>query len=226
MTVVIPCQSLEVLCWFLEHTDFSIIYAGDLLSLERFPSELREVAEETKAMAIDLASTSVETLSRLVGKPVHTGTTAVFRGIDLVEILPSLLETPEVRLADWFLSQVPEFKQMKQIGRKAFIAAIVKAALVSPIASTGAGGVGKHKRMDSELEQIIELHLASRRDKSGRTQAIEELAGKLKLGVGQVAMMVDAVEALDPDEVRRYPKPSKRLAQLWKQRGFKSKLDV
>lgn len=83
-----------------------------------------------------------------------------------------------------------------------------------------------HKWTDAEMNQTIELHLVHREDRSSRADAIKELARNLKLGVGQVSMAVDAVGTLDPQDPRRYPRPSKRLAKLWAKRGLENKLGL
>lgn len=224
MTPVIPCHDPEVLCWFLERTDFSFVYADALPAVERFPAELKEVVAAEEKVVIDLAVTSAKTLSKLVGEQVNPGATAFFRGIDLVAVIPSLLATPQALLADLLLSQIPEFKQAKQGSRMLAVTTLMQMALNPVALGQDDGGVVKHKWTDAEMNQTIDLHLAHRSDRSGRTQAIEDLARNLKLSVGQVSMAVHAVGVLDPEDPRRYPKPSKRLARLWKQRGFENKL--
>jgi hypothetical protein len=82
-----------------------------------------------------------------------------------------------------------------------------------------------HQWTDDEMNQTIDLHLAYRSNGTGRKQAIQQLAQKLNLTSNQVKQAVNAVGTLDPLDSRRYPKPSKRLEQLWKQRGFNNKLD-
>lgn len=224
MTPVIPCHDSEVLSWFLERTDFSFVYADVVTVAERFPAELKEVAAAEKKVVIDLAATSAKLLSEFIGEQVNPGATALFRGIELVVVLPSLLGTPEARLLDLFLSQVPEIKQMKQESRTAAVTALLRAAVDPAAMDQENGGLVKHKWSDTEMNQTIELHLAHRSDRSGRADAIKELARNLKLGVGQVSMAIDAVGTLDPQDPRRYPKPSKKLAKLWGERGFKNKL--
>jgi hypothetical protein len=224
MTPVIPCPDSEVLCWFLERTDFSFVYADVLPTVERFPAELKEVVSAEKKVVIDLAATSAKTLSGFVGEQVNPGATAFFRGIDLVAVLPSLLATPQALLADLLLSQIPEFRQAKQGSRMLAVTALMQIALNPAALGQDEGGVVKHKWTDAEMNQTIDLHLAHRSDRSGRTQAIEELARNLKLSVGQVTMAVDAVGTLDTEDPRRYPKPSKKLAKLWAKRGFENKL--
>jgi len=224
MTPVIPCPDSEVLCWFLERTDFSFVYADVLPAVERFPAELKEVVSAEKKVVIDLAVTSAKTLSGFVGEQVNPGATAFFRGIDLVAVLPSLLATPQALLADLLLSQIPEFRQAKQGSRMLAVTALMQIALNPAALGQDEGGVVKHKWTDAEMNQTIDLHLAHRSDRSGRTQAIEDLARNLKLSVGQVTMAVDAVGTLDTEDPRRYPKPSKKLAKLWAKRGFENKL--
>ncbi|HYO53329.1 hypothetical protein [Archangium sp.] len=224
MTPVIPCSDSEVLCWFLERTDFSFVYADGIPVAERFPAELKEVAAAEKKVVIDLAVTSAKLMSEFVGEQVNPGATAFFRGTELVAVLPSLVATPQAMVADLLLSQIPEFKQMKQGGRTVAVTALVRMVLNPAAMGQDEETVVKHRWTDSEMNQTIELHLAHRSDRSGRADAIKELARNLKLGVGQVSMAVDAVGTLDPQDPRRYPKPSKKLAKLWAKRGFENKL--
>ncbi len=223
MTPVILCHDSDTLTWFLERTDFSFVYADAIPLVERFPGELREIASSEKRIVIDLAVVSAKLVSEFIGEQVNPGATVLFRGPDLVVVLQSLLATPEIQLLDLLLSQAPDFKQAKQQGRTAAVTALLQ--LVNP-AVTGQddGAVVMHKWTDAEMNQTIELHLAHRSDKTGRTEAIKELARSLKLGVGQVSMAVNAVGTLDSQDPRRYPRPSKRLARLWVNRGFENKL--
>lgn len=224
MTPVIPCHDSEVLSWFLERTDFSFVYADVVPVAERFPAELKEVAAAEKNVVIDLAVASAKLLSEFIGEQVNPGATALFRGIELVAVLPSLLGTPEALLIDSLLSQVPDFKQFKQEGRTLMVTSLLRTALSPAATGLDEGGAVRHKWTDAEMNQTIELHLAYRADRAGRADAIKELARNLKLGVGQVSMAVDAVGALDSQDARRYPKPSKKLAKLWAKRGFQNKL--
>lgn len=224
MTPVILCHDSEVLSWFLERTDFSFVYADVVPVAERFPAELKEVAAAEKKVVIDLAVTSAKLLSEFIGEQVNPGATALYRGIELVVVLPSLLRTQEALFLDLLLSQVPEIKQMKQEGRTAAVTALLRTAVNPAAMDPENGGMVKHKWTDDEMNQTIDLHLAHRSDRSGRADAIKELARNLKLGVGQLSMAVDAVGALDPQDPRRYPRPSKKLAKLWAKRGFENKL--
>jgi hypothetical protein len=224
MAPVIPCYDSEVLSWFLERTDFSFVYADVVPVAERFPAELKEVAAAEKKVVIDLAVVSAKLLSEFIGEQVNPGATALFRGIDLVAVLPSLLGTPEALLIDLLLSQVPDLKQIKQGGRTLIVTSLLRTALSPAATGQDEGGAVRHKWTDAEMNQTIDLHLAHRADRSGRADAIKELARNLKLGVGQVSMAVDAVGTLDPQDSRRYPKPSKKLAKLWAKRGLENKL--
>jgi hypothetical protein len=47
---------------------------------------------------------------------VNPGATALYREIELVAVLPSMLGTPEALFLDLLLSQVPEINQLKQEG--------------------------------------------------------------------------------------------------------------
>ncbi|MBN1210529.1 MAG: hypothetical protein JXB05_37090 [Myxococcaceae bacterium] len=224
MTPVVLCHDSEMLSWFLERTDFSFVYADVAPVAERFPAELKEAAAAEKKVVIDLAVTSAKLLSEFIGEQVNPGATALFRGIDLVAVLPSLLGTPEALIIDLFLSQVPDLKQIKREGRTVLVASLLQAALSPAAMGQDDGGAVRHKWTDAEMNQTIELHLDHRSDRSGRADAIKELARNLKLGVGQVSMAVDAVGTLDPQDPRHYPRPSKRLAKLWAKRGFENKL--
>jgi hypothetical protein len=106
------------------------------------------------------------------------------------------------------------------------VTALLRAAVNPAAMDQENGGMVKHKWTDAEMDQTIELHLAYRSERSGRADAIKDLARNLKLGVGQVSMAVDAVGTLDPQDPRRYPKPSKKLAKLWAKRGLESKLGL
>jgi hypothetical protein len=225
MAPVIPCHDFDVLCWFLAHSDFSIIYADTVPSAKPFPVDLHEVAAVERGAVVDLAITSTDTLSKFVNEPVNPGTTAVFMGGELVAVLRSLLATQETVLADWFLSLHPDFKKMKQAGRAAVLNPIVKQMVVTATMGGGEEATVRHKWTEPEMDQTIDLHLAYRSNNAGRTQAIEELSRNLKLSVGQITMAVDAVGTLDPEEPRRYPKPSKKLARLWKKRGLGNKAE-
>ncbi|WP_404363653.1 hypothetical protein ACIHQR_26360 [Corallococcus coralloides] len=215
-----------MLSWFLERTDFSFVYAGGVPVAGHFPPELKAVSEAEKKVVVDLAVTSAKLLSEFIGEQVSPGATALFRGIELVAVLHSPLRTQEAQFFELLLSQVPEFKQMKQEGRAAIVTGLLRSAVDSAGMDLESGGLVKHKWSDAEMEQTIELHLHHRADLSGRADAIEQLARNLKLGVGQVSMAVDAVGTLDPQDPRRYPKPSKKLARLWARRGFTNKLGI
>lgn len=222
MAPVILCHDSEVLSWFLERTDFSLVYADVVPATERFPAELKEVAAAEKVV-VDLAVTSAKLLSEFIGEQVNPGATALYRGIELVAVLPSALGTQEAVLFDLLLSQVPEIKQLKQQGRRAAVTALLRTVVNPAVMDPEDGGMGRHKWTEAEMNQTIDLHLAHRSDRSGRADAIQELARNLKLGVGQVSMAVDAVGTLDPQDPRRYPRPSKKLAKLWAKRGLGSK---
>ncbi|MGE6762143.1 hypothetical protein ACQKGO_29305 [Corallococcus interemptor] len=215
-----------MLSWFLERTDFSFVYADGVPIAERIPPELKAVAASEKKVVVDLAVTSAKLLSKFIDEQVNPGTTALFRGIELVAVLPSPLRTQEAQFFELLLSQIPEFKQAKQDGRAAIVAALLRSAVDPAGMGMESEGLVKHKWSEAEMEQTIELHLHHRSDRSGRAEAIEELARNLKLGVGQVSMAVDAVGTLDPQDPRRYPKPSKKLARLWARRGFTNKLGI
>jgi len=224
MTPVIVCHDFDTLAWFLERTDVSFIYADVTPAVERFPSELKEIAASEKKVVIDLAVVSAKLLSEFIGEQVNPGATALFRGTSLVVVLPSILATPEALFVDLLLSQIPDFKQAKQQSRAVVVTTLLQTVLSPAAAEQDDGGVGKHRWTDAEMDQTIELHLAHRSERSGRADAIKELARNLKLGVGPVSMAVDAVGTLDPQDPRRYPKPSKKLARLWAKRGLEDKL--
>ncbi|RKH14938.1 hypothetical protein D7V97_01505 [Corallococcus sp. CA053C] len=213
-----------MLCWFLERTDFSFVYAADVPSAELFPVELKRVAVAETRSVVDLAVTEATLLSAFIGKQVNPGATALFRGIELVVVLPSLLATPEAQLINLLFSQVPEYKQLKQEGRATMVTSLLQATLPPSLMDPDASVLETHRWTDAEMEQTIDLHLAHRADPAARADAIKELARNLKLGVGQVSMAVDAVGTLDPKHPRRYPKPSKKLARLWEKRGYQNKL--
>ncbi len=223
MSPIISCPDFETLSWFLERTDFSIVYAHSSPSQSLFPGELKEVAAAQKAAVIDLAITSTEILSKIVGEPVHPGATAIFAGIEFAGMLPSALKTQEAVLLDTLLSLSPQIRQAKQEVRTVLVTPLVTQVLAQSALGLE-DGIGTHKWTDLEMNQTIDLHLAHRADRTKRAQAIEELARNLKLSVGQVTMAVNAVGSLDPEDPRRYPRPSNRLARLWKQRGLANKL--
>ncbi|HEX8700243.1 MAG TPA: hypothetical protein VF815_15460 [Myxococcaceae bacterium] len=223
MTPVILCHDAGTLTWFLERTDFSFVYADTVPAVERFPGELKEIAASEKRVVIDLAVAPAKLVAEFIGEQVNPGATVLFLGTQLVVVLNSLLATPEAQLLDLLLSQVPDFKQLKQQGRTAVITALLQ-TMNPAVTDQDDGAVVKHKWTDAEMDQTIDLHLAHRSDKTGRVDAIEKLARNLKLGVGQVSMAVDAVGSLDPQDPRRYPKPSRKLARLWAKRGFENKL--
>lgn len=224
MPPIISCPDSDVLGWFLARTDLSFVYAAADANAKLFPEELTEIAIEKK-MAIDYGVTSAEVLTRFLGMKVAPGTTAFFLGTELIGVSPSLLETPELILADAVFSLFPEFRQLKREGRAGLMNALLDKVRGASLLGMEEE-VANHRWTPPEMEQTIDLHLEFRSGKPGRDDAIEVLARSLKLGIGQVAMAVSAVGSLDPEDPRRYPKPSKKLAKLWAKRGYQNKLGL
>jgi len=135
MAPIIPCPNLEVLRWFLEHTDFSIVHTSALLSEASFPNELREVVAAEERVAVDLAIATPTDMTALVGQPVALGATAVFSGTNLVGLLPSVVDSPDALGSHLLLSLLPEEKQMKTMGRSALLTLLVRKAVGEPAAS-------------------------------------------------------------------------------------------
>ena len=217
---VVSCENRGILCWFLEHTDLSIVYAGGNHSSERFPEELQKLAMAEKSVFIDLATTSPGVLAELTNRDIPPGSTAVFAETELVEVLPSLLGSPEVQLVDLVASGSPEYKQAKREVRLVLVKPVIQKAIASISFGKDKSTAGRHKWSDTEMERTIDLYLSSQKEEIDVDHAIEELARNLNLSVGQVSMAVDAVGTLDQENPRRYPRPSKRLEQLWKKRGL------
>ena len=130
MAPIIPCPNLDVLQWFLEHTDFSIVHTSALLSEASFPNELREVAAAEKRAAVDLAIATPTDLAKLLGQTVALGATAVFSGSKLVGLLPSVVDSPDALGSHLLLSLLPEMKQMKTMGRSTLLTLLVGKAIV------------------------------------------------------------------------------------------------
>jgi hypothetical protein len=135
MAPIIPCPNLDVLRWFLEHTDFSIVHTSALLSEASFPNELREVVAAEQRVAVDLAIATPADMTALVGQTVALGATAVFSGTNLVGVLPSVVDSPDALGSHLLLSLLPEEKQMKTMGRSALLTLLVRKAVGEPAAS-------------------------------------------------------------------------------------------
>lgn len=114
MKPVIPCPSIDVLRWFLQHTQVSVVHAG-IPILEEVPKDLKEALGDLED-APDLAVATGEVLSAFTGKAVASGDTLVFRNEEAVARVPGFFaSTPDWKLIEFFIEMArPDLKSVKR----------------------------------------------------------------------------------------------------------------